>query len=338
MAYDLLRSSDREPEFDDPVAARRHRQRRLALAYRVFGASRWGDQGDGHITARDPERSDHFWLARLGVPFGQVTVADLVLVAPDGSVVEGDGDINRTAYYIHADGSLRTAPPEGAAGAGSSDGESQSYRYDPEHPVPSIGGTITSGAPIMVGGAFDQREREDFFGSTEPYRPLAERDDVLVFQTEPLAEDIEVTGPFVVKLWISSDCPDTDFTAKLVDVYPPNEDFPGGFDMNIADALVRASYRDDRHTRDLIDPGRIYRLVIRPFATANVFKKGHRIRVDISSSNFPRFDVNPNTGEPLGKHRRQVSADNTIYHEQDRASHIILPILPARPPEQSTWE
>jgi putative CocE/NonD family hydrolase len=108
--------------------------------------------------------------------------------------------------------------------------------------------------------------------------------------------------------------------------------------MNVSDALVRASYRDDRLTRDLIEPGEVYRLVIRPFATANVFKKGHRIRVDISSSNFPRFDVNPNTGEPLGKHRRMISADNTVYHDRNRASHILLPIVPARPPAISTWD
>jgi putative CocE/NonD family hydrolase len=101
--------------------------------------------------------------------------------------------------------------------------------------------------------------------------------------------------------------------------------------MNISDALIRASYRDGRHTRELIEPGRVYRLVIRPFATANVFKKGHRIRVDISSSNFPRFDVNPNTGEPLGQHRRIISADNTIHHDAEYASHVLLPLLPDRP-------
>jgi putative CocE/NonD family hydrolase len=101
--------------------------------------------------------------------------------------------------------------------------------------------------------------------------------------------------------------------------------------MNISDALIRASYRDGRHKREFIEPGRAYRLVIRPFPTANVFKKGHRIRVDISSSNFPRFDVNPNTGEPLGENRRMIRADNTVYHEVNRASHILLPLLPNRP-------
>ena len=110
MAHELLRSADSEPDFADPGAARDHRKRRLALSYRIFGARRWGDQGDGHISARDPERLDHFWLARLGAPFGEVTVTDLVLVAPDGSVVEGTGDINETAYFIHAP--IHEARPE----------------------------------------------------------------------------------------------------------------------------------------------------------------------------------------------------------------------------------
>ena len=158
-----------------------------------------------------------------------------------------------------------------------------------------------------------------------------ERSDVLTYQTPPLEQDIAVAGPLQVELWVSSTATDTDFTAKLVDVYPPSDDFPSGYDMNISDALIRASYRDDQHTRDLIEPGHIYRFVIRPFSTANVFKRGHRIRVDISSSNFPRFDVNPNTGEPLGKNRRMVSANNTVHHSSTYPSHIVLPILPVMP-------
>ena len=163
------------------------------------------------------------------------------------------------------------------------------------------------------------------------------RHDVLVYTSPVLEQGVEVTGPIEAVLYVSSSARDTDFTAKLVDVYPPSEDFPSGFDMNISDALVRASYRDDRRERELIKPDQRYRLLIRPFATANVFKKGHRIRVDISSSNFPRFDVNPNTGEPLGQHRRTIKADNTVYHQRNSASHILLPLLPRiRPPAGST--
>jgi len=230
-----------------------------------------------------------------------------------------------TAYYFNGDGALTRSRPNASD-------SSTTYTFDPTHPVPTIGGNVSA---RVTDGAFDQRERPDFYASKAPYLPLRSRSDVLVFQTEPLAEDVVVVGPIEVVLFASSTAVDTDFTAKLVDVYPSSEDFPSGFDMNISDALVRASYRDDRHTRDLIEPGEVYRLVIRPFATANVFKKGHRIRVDISSSNFPRFDVNPNTGEPIGKHRRTISADNTVYHSSDMASHILLPVLPQRPSPSS---
>lgn len=231
-------------------------------------------------------------------------------------------------YYFNANGSLSTTEPDTRE-------SSTTYTFDPERPVPTLGGNVSA---RVKDGAFDQRERPDFVGSSPPFLPLRSRSDVLVFQTEPLEDDLVVIGPVEVVLYASSSAVDTDFTAKLVDVYPPSEAFPSGFDMNISDALVRASYRDDRKTRDLIVPGNVYRLTIRPFSTANVFKKGHRIRVDISSSNFPRFDVNPNTGEPLGQHRRMIKADNTVYHERSRASHIVLPVVPKRPPALSTWD
>jgi putative CocE/NonD family hydrolase len=237
-------------------------------------------------------------------------------------------DAESVAFYFTADGRLSRSEPEARR-------SSTTYTFDPSHPVPTLGGNVSA---RVKDGAFDQRERPDFHGSRAPYLPLRSRSDVLVFQTEPLEQDVVVVGPIEVVLYASTTTVDTDFTAKLVDVYPPSADFPGGFDMNISDALIRASYRDDRKTRDLVEPGEVYRLVIRPFSTANVFKKGHRIRVDISSSNFPRFDVNPNTGEPLGRHRRMTSADNTVYHDRDRASHILLPVLPARPPAQMTWD
>jgi putative CocE/NonD family hydrolase len=234
-----------------------------------------------------------------------------------------------TAYYLRADGSLGMRPPEGGSrpGGAARPGDSMAYRYDPRDPVPSIGGTITSGAPIMVGGAFDQRERADFFGSTEPYRPLAERDDVLVFQTEPLTADVEVTGPFVVKLWISSDCPDTDFTAKLVDVYPPNEDYPEGFAMNVTDGIIRCRYRESWESPSFMTPGEVYEVTIEAFPTSNLFAAGHRIRIDVSSSNYPHFDLNFNTGEPEGMATGSRVATNTVWMTPERPSHAILPIV-----------
>jgi hypothetical protein len=102
--------------------------------------------------------------------------------------------------------------------------------------------------------------------------------------------------------------------------------------MNVTDGIIRARYRNSPERQELMEPGRVYQFTIEPFPTANVFKKGHRIRIDISSSNFPRFDVNPNTGEPLGQNRRMVPADNSIYHDRDRPSHLVLPIVPFKRP------
>lgn len=227
-----------------------------------------------------------------------------------------------TPYYFHADGSLQTSRPN-------SDDSATTYTFDPQKPVPTIGGSFSSTSPVFEPGAYDQREAAGVFGAQKPWLPLKARSDVLVFQTAPLATDVEVTGPITVQLYVSSTAVDTDFTAKLVDVYPPSQDYPGGYEMNLTDGIVRARYRDRPDRQGLMQPGRIYEITVTPFPTANVFKKGHRIRIDISSSNFPRFDVNPNTGEPLGLHRRTISADNTLYHDADHPSHVILPIIPA---------
>jgi len=230
-------------------------------------------------------------------------------------------DAVETRYFLHPDGALSTEAPGEPGGQ-------RSFVYDPDHPVPSIGGTITSGAPIMVGGAFDQREGPDFFGSREPYRPLAERADVLVFQTEPLESDVEVTGPLVVTLWISSDCPDTDFTAKLIDVYPPNQDYPEGFAMNLTDGILRCRYRDSWDSPTLMEPGEVYEVTIEAFPTSNRFQAGHRIRLDVSSSNYPHFDLNFNTGEPEGQATQVRVATNTVWMDASRPSHAVLPMVP----------
>jgi len=224
-----------------------------------------------------------------------------------------------TAYYFQADGSLVPQKPVAATSA-------TTFTYDPAHPVPTLGGNVSA---RVKDGAYNQRERPDFVASQPPYLPTRSRQDVVVFQTEPLAEDLQIVGPVTVELYCASSAVDTDFTVKLVDVYPPSADFPAGFELNITDGIVRMSYRNGRHERDLITPGETYQVTIEPFPTANVFKKGHRLRVDISSSNFPRWDVNPNTGEALGKHRRMIAADNTIFHSAAYPSRIILPVLPA---------
>lgn len=227
-----------------------------------------------------------------------------------------------TPYFLHADGSLRSSRPARNV-------PPTVYTFDPADPVPTIGGSFSSTSPVFEPGAYDQRERQEIFGSVPPYLPLKSRSDVVVFQTEPLQSDMTVVGPIVVKLFVSSSATDTDFTAKLIDVYPPSADFPTGFEMNLTDGIMRARYRDRPDRQELLVPGEIVELTVAPFPTANIFKAGHRVRIDISSSNFPRFDVNPNTGAPLGRDRRAISADNSIYHDAAHASHVILPIIPA---------
>ena len=134
-----------------------------------------------------------------------------------------------------------------------------------------------------------------------------------------------------MKLWAASDGVDTDFTAKLVDVYPPSTDFPAGIDLNIADSIVRGRYRNGPGKAELLKPGQPYEFTIEMYPTSLVFKRGHRIRLDISSSNFPRFDVNPNTGEPLNNNRRWRIAENRVYLDARHPSRIILPVIAASP-------
>lgn len=232
-------------------------------------------------------------------------------------------DRQPTAYFLTADGQLSLSRP--AAGA-----TPLSYQFDPHHPVPTMGGTVTSGEPLMRPGGYDQKESLAFYGSRPPYLPVAARPDVLVFETQPLAEDIEVTGAIEAQLWISSDAPDTDFTIKLIDVYPPSEDYPQGFALNLTDGILRCRYRDSWEDPQPLAAGQVYAIKVEAFPTSNLFKRGHRIRLDVSSSNFPHFDVNPNTGAPEGTGLTQRTATNTVFVDRERPSHVILPIIPAR--------
>ena len=232
-------------------------------------------------------------------------------------------DTRFTPYYLHGNGTLAPTPPgEGDA--------PPAYDYDPRRPTPTIGGAISSGAPVMAGGAFDQREDPRFFGCAPPYLPLATRPDVLVFQTPPLGVDLEVTGPIVARLWISSNCPDTDVTVKLIDVYPPSADYPQGFALNLTDGILRVRYRDAWEQPRLMTPGEVYEVEVEAFPTGNLFQRGHRIRLDISSSNFPHFDTNPNTGAPEGRGQTTRIATNVIHADRARPSHVVLPVIPDR--------
>lgn len=230
-------------------------------------------------------------------------------------------------WYLHADGTLGLQPPEQDGVLG--------YTFDPANPVPTIGGSITSGEPLMTAGAYDQRTHDHIFGARLPHGPLAEREDVLVFESAPLAQDLELTGPVVIKLWISSSAPDTDFTAKLIDLYPPSADYPQGYAMNLTDGILRCRYRRSWEQPQLLALGEVAEITIEPMPTSNLVKKGHRIRLDISSSNFPRFDVNPNTGAPEGSAGPRQTARNRIHMAPGRPSQLLLPVVPLRAPQAS---
>jgi putative CocE/NonD family hydrolase len=223
-----------------------------------------------------------------------------------------------TPYFLHKGGILSADKP--------ADDEPTTFLFDPRNPVPTLGGNVSSQGKLMFQGAADQRDRTNFW-LTSDTKPLSARKDILVYQTPALERDMEVTGPLVVKLWASSDSRDTDFTVKLVDVYPPNSDYPAGVDLNVEDGIVRARYRNNLDHEEFLEPGKPYEFTIEMYPTSLVFQRGHRIRLDVSSSNFPRFDVNPNTAEPLNDNRSWKTAENTIYTDAGHPSELILPLI-----------
>jgi putative CocE/NonD family hydrolase len=226
-----------------------------------------------------------------------------------------------TRFHLHPGRSLLIASP-GKSNA------PLSFIADPLDPVPTIGGALSSGGPVMYSGAYDQRTAANIFGAKPPYGPLAERGDVLVFQTPPLPEDLEIAGPLELLLWVASDGPDADIHAKLIDLYPPNADYPNGFAMNLSEGLLRLRYRDSWEAPTPLEPGRPYAVSVEMFPCANLFKRGHRLRLDLAGSNFPHFDVNPNSGEPEGSAARPRRAITTIFVDAARPSHLVLPVIP----------
>jgi putative CocE/NonD family hydrolase len=213
-------------------------------------------------------------------------------------------------WYLHADGSLAPSAPPAAAAARSH------YTHDPRDPVPTVGGaTLMAGVPggmAWLPGPRDQRAVEA-------------RPDVLSFTSEPLSEDLEVTGPVSVTLHAATSAADTDFTAKLVDVWPD------GRALSVVDGIVRARYRDAGGRRaSPVTPGEVHEYTIDLVATSQVFKAGHRLRVDIASSNFPCFDRNPGNGAPAATATEAdfVVAEQTVVHDGDHPSYLTLPVIP----------
>ncbi|MDU7693598.1 MAG: CocE/NonD family hydrolase [Helicobacter sp.] len=204
---------------------------------------------------------------------------------------------------------------------------SHKFFADPNNPVPTIGGAITSGAPIFRGGAFNQCEQAGFFGSRGDGRGFETRGDVLIFQSDILECDICLVGQIKVKLFIKSDAKDSDFCVKLIDVYPPSSSYPHGFVMNISHGILRARYRNGYERAEFLQKDMVAELSINLFESCNIFKKGHRIRLDIAGSNFPHFDINPNSGQEPGLAKNKQIANNEILVGGKYGSFLELNIV-----------
>lgn len=214
-----------------------------------------------------------------------------------------------TPYYLQSAGHANTLRGDGSLSTqlpAVRHGPVDQYTYDGNHPVPTTGGNNIVGASA---GPEDQTKVE-------------EREDVLVYSTEPLAQDVEVTGPVKLILWAKTSAPDTDFTGKLVDVHPDGKAY------NLCEGILRARYRKGLERPRLARPGEALGCEIDLWVTSNLFKTGHRIRLEVSSSNFPRFDRNPNTGQPFGSDTELRPARQTILHDRAHPSHLLLPVIP----------
>ena len=217
-----------------------------------------------------------------------------------------------TRYFLHSAGGANSLRGNGGLSTAAPKTETADhYVYDPANPVPTVGGPLCCDSWHLGPGPRDQRVVEN-------------REDVLIYSTPAFAEDTEVTGPISLELFANSSAVDTDFTAKLVDVSPD------GFARNLTEGILRARYRDSQEKPTLMNPGQVYRFTIDLWSTSNVFLKGHTLRLEVSSSNFPRFDRNLNTGEQASTERNFVSATNTIYHDAEHPSALVLPIVGSR--------
>ena len=217
-----------------------------------------------------------------------------------------------TKYFLHSSSGANSLRGDGMLSADAPQSEpADHYLYDPANPVPTIGGPLCCDSAHLQAGPRDQRSAEA-------------RDDVLVYSTAPFTADTEVTGQITLELFAKSSAVDTDFTAKLVDVAP------NGFAQNLTEGIIRARYRESQEAPELLNPGRVYKLAIDLWSTSNVFRHGHKLRLEISSSNFPRFDRNLNTGRSAQFDDHWVTATNTVLHDAEHPSALLVPLVENR--------
>lgn len=256
-----------------------------------------------------------YWLKGLDIGLATEPPVKLFVMGRNEWVYEREYPLARTNYrpfYFTSGGNANRDRGDGRLTweKPTSSSTPDRFRYDPEDPVPSLGGNNCCGTPTSAG--------------PQDQRPIEGRQDVLIYTSDVLQEEIEATGPVKVVVYASSDSVDTDFVAKLVDVYPD------GSSYNMAEGIVRARYRESVSKPSPLTPGQVYRFEIDLVGTSIAFHKGHRIRVHMTSSHFPQFDRNPNTGATFGVTDKVKVAQQTVYHDSERPSHILLPVIPPR--------
>ena len=300
--------------------ATRHAQRLLVVIGGHAGSGRKiGDVDFGASAESDEDETTLSWYDYLfknaNNDFANSKPVKIFVMGANQWRNEDDWPLSRareTKYFLHSAGKANSLSGDGALSTAVPRAETPDhYVYDPENPAPTVGGPLCCDSDHLKPGPRDQR-------------PVEGREDVLVYSTPALAQDLEVTGWVKVELFANSSAIDTDFTAKLVDVWPD------GFAQNLTEGIVRGKYRDSQLQPAFMNPGQTYKLTIDMWATSNVFRKGHKLRVEISSSNFPRFDRNLNTGEDSASGRKSVSAKNTILHDAEHPSALIVPVVPAQ--------
>ena len=279
---------------------------------RKVGDMDWGEAAAVDGNALELRWFD-YWLKGIDNGLDKEPPVKIFVMGRNEWRYENEYPLAQTQYrplYLHSGGGANGSQGDGSLSwkKPSSGADADHYAYDPRNPVPSLGGANCCGVST-VSGARDQRPNEH-------------RGDILVYSTEPLDEELEVVGPVKLKLWASSSAVDTDFVAKLIDVYPD------GRSINVAEGILRARYRDSLSDPSPLEPGKAYQMEVDLIGTANRFQEGHRIRVHVTSSHFPQFSRNPNTGEPFGTSATVKTAEQTVYHSAARASHILLPVIP----------
>lgn len=281
------------------------------------GTTDAGDRDFGLVSLLDTQRIELAWFDRWlkGSPNGAETEPPVTLFVMGANTWRDEREwplarTKWTPYYLHSKGKANSLSGDGWLSPTPPDDEpADTYVYDPEQPVPTLGGCNCCNPEIVPWGVFDQR-------------PIEVRDDVLVYTSPPLDQDLEVTGPIVVHLFATTDSLDTDFTAKLIDV------LPDGTAWNLCDGIVRGRYRKGRGPAELLTPGEVVEFTIDCWVTSNLFRAGHAIRLEISSSNFPRFDRNLNTGAPIADDASPRIARQRIVHDSEHPSHVLLPVIP----------